>query len=116
MDKMLDKISEITVSPTAWVEFNSVASRSLREKRMTSQNFSQLLSEAKRDFQSYSKVIWSETLETIAAELTHRCSLSTLDAIQLASGLLSKSDLFVTSDQRLFSEARKTIKAVRFIG
>jgi len=116
LDETLNQVSEIAISPLAWVEFNSAVSRRLREKKLTSEYASSLLSEAKRDFQSYSRVIWNETLETVAAEMTYRYSLSTLDAVQLASGLLSKADLFVTSDRRLFEEARKTVRGARFIG
>lgn len=115
MEGLLRQTSEIVVAPTAWVEFNSAISQCLRDKRLTPQSSSFLLSEAKRDFQSYSAVVWNETLEEIASEVVHRYSLATLDAIQLASGLLSKADIFATSDRRLFEEARRAMPKVRLI-
>ena len=116
LEGILRQVSEVTVSAIAWIEFNSVISRCLRERRMTPQNSSAVLSEAKKDFQAYSKVVWSDELEEMAAEAAHRRALSSLDAIQLAAGVLSKPDLFLTSDRRLFEEARKVIQGARYIG
>ena len=107
---LLKDISEIAVSPTTWVEMNAVVARRLREKSLTSQQAAWLTSEARKDFESFHRVVWNDTLETTATRLVVRHPLSTLDAIQLASGVLSKADLFVTSDRGLFEEARKEIR------
>jgi len=115
MEGLLQQASEIVVAPTAWVEFNSAVSQCLRDKRLTPQNSSFLLSEAKRDFRSYSIVVWNEALEETAAEVVHQHFLATLDAIQLAAGLLSRADIFATSDQRLFEAARKAMQKARLI-
>ena len=107
---LLKDISEIAVSPTTWVEMNAVVARRLRNKSLTSQQAAWLTSEARKDFESFHRVVWNDTLETTATRLVVRHPLSTLDAIQLASGVLSKADLFVTSDRGLFEEARKEIR------
>ncbi len=110
LDSLLQDVSEIAVSPVTWIEMGAVIARRLREKSLTSQEATRLKSEAHKDFQSFHRVIWNEALEKIAIDLVYEHPLSTLDAIQLASGLLSKADLFVTSDQGLFKEAQKTVR------
>ncbi len=102
LGSLLQKISEIAVSPVTWLEMSTVIARRLREKNLTSQQATQLKSEAHKDFQSFHRVIWNGALEKTATDLVRDQPLSTLDAIPLASGVLSKADLFVTSDRRLF--------------
>jgi len=80
------------------------------------QQSSWILSKAETDFHSYSQVVWSEELTEAAASMVHRHPLKTLDAIQLAAGVLSKSDLFLTSDRKLFEQARKIIFKTQYIG
>ena len=116
MEVLLGGTSEIIVAPIAWIEFNSAISQAVRDRRITPRESSQVLSEAERDFRSYSIVVWNETLADRAAEAIHRHSLATLDAIQLASGLLSEVEVFATSDRKLFREARKVISGTRYIG
>lgn len=116
MDVLLGEISEIVVAPIAWVEFNSAIFQAVRDKRIASRDSSRILSEAERDFRSYSVVVWDEALADKATEAVHRHSLATLDAIQMAAGVLSKPDLFLTSDRKLFEETRKVIQGARYIG
>lgn len=110
LGRILQDTSEVAVSPTAWIEMNAAIARRLRNKSLTTEQATWLTLEARKDFQSFHRVIWSEPLETAATRLVSRYPLSTLDAIQLASGMLSKADVFVTSDQRLFEEARKEVR------
>lgn len=109
---LLKGVSEIAVSPVTWIEVNAVVARRLRGKSLTSQQAEWLRWEAGRDFQSFHQVFWNESLEKTATDLIHRHSLATLDAIQLSSGMLSKADLFVTSDRGLFEQARKEMRKV----
>jgi predicted nucleic acid-binding protein len=115
MDELLLELSEIAVSPAAWIEFNAVIARRLREKSLSREQAAWLRLEAHKDFQSFYRVVWNDSLEKTAIRLIEQHSLSTLDAIQLASGVLSKADIFVTSDRRLFAEANKVIRKTRFI-
>ena len=110
LERLLKDISEIAVSPVTWVEMSAVLARRVREKSLTAQQAAWLADEARKDFQSFHRVVWNEMLETTATRLVSRYPLSTLDAIQLASGVLSKAELFVTSDRGLFEEARKEIR------
>ena len=115
LDLLLHEVSEIAVSPVTWLEMGAVIARRLREKSLTSQQATWLKSEAHKDFQSFHRVIWNEALEKTATDLVYELPLSALDAIQLASGLLSKADLFVTSDQGLFEEAQKRVRKAVYI-
>jgi len=110
LDSLLQGVSEIAVSPVTWIEMSAVIARRLREKTLSSQQAVWLQSEVRKDFQSFHRVIWNEALEKTAMELVYEHPLSTLDTIQLASGFLSKADLFVTSDQGLFEEAQKSVR------
>ena len=110
LDRLLNDVSEIAVSPVTWIEMNAVIARRVREKSLTSQQAIWLTAEASKDFQSFYRVVWNEGLETAATQLVFDYPLSTLDAIQLASGILSKADVFVTSDHGLYEEARKEVR------
>ena len=89
---------------------SAVIARRVRERSLTSQQATWLTAEASKDFQSFHRVVWNESLEATATRLVSRYPLSTLDAIQLASGVLSKADVFVTSDHGLYEEARKEVR------
>ena len=115
LDGFLREISEIAVSPATWVEMSAVIARRLREKSLTSRQAAWLKSETHKDFQSFHRVIWNDALEKTATDFVYRHSLSTLDAIQLASGVLSKADVFVTSDRRLFEQAQKKVRKAVYI-
>ena len=113
--ELLRDVSEVAVSPLTWTEINSIFARRLCENLLTPQQALWLRSEAERDFSNFHRVSWNDALENKAVELVNKYSVLTLDAVQLASGILSKSDVFVTSDKRLFAEAKKVIHEARFI-
>ena len=115
LDGLLMQISEIAVSPITWVEMSAVIARRLREESLTSQQAAWLRSEMHKDFQGFHRIIWNDSLEKTAAALVYHGSLSTLDAIQLASGVLSKAEMFVTSDRALFQQAQRKIRKVVYI-
>lgn len=115
LDFLLQEISEIAVSPVTWVEMSAVIARRLREKSLTAQQATWLKSETHKDFQSFHRVIWNDALEKAATDFVYRYSLLTLDAIQLASGVLSKADVFITSDRRLFEQARREVRKTLYI-
>lgn len=115
LEPLFEQASEIVVSPITWIEFNAALSRRSSGQSLTPAQISWAISEAKKDFESYFRVEWNESLEDKTIELTRKLSLKTLDSIQLASGILSKADVFVTSDKKLFEEANKVIRKTQFI-
>ncbi len=115
LERLFEEASEIVVSPVTWIELNSALSKRVRDKSLTAKQLSSVLLEAKKDFDFFSRVEWNENLEHKAVEMVSKASLKSLDAIQLASGLLSKADVFVTSDKKLFKAANTVIRETRFI-
>ncbi len=110
LERLLHDVAEIAVSPVTWLEMSATMARHVRAKSLTPPQAAELTAEARKDFRSFHCVVWNEVLESTATRLVSRYPLSTLDAIQLASGVLSKADLFVTSDRGLFEEARKEVR------
>ena len=53
--------------------------------------------------------------DTKLAHRVYKYQLKILDSLQLASGLISKSDIFLTSDKHLFSIAKKIFDQVKFV-
>ena len=114
-DKLFGEATEIIVSPVTRIEMHSAIAKYVREKWLSEQDAKKLSIEIKKDFIFYSRVFWNDNLEEKSVEIAQSLSLKTVDAVQLASGVLSKADLFVTSDKRLFDEASKVIRKTRFI-
>ena len=109
------KASEIAVSPVTWIEVNNIVERRFRVGDLTLERAELLRTELKKDFAYFFVLTWNENLENKAVKLVRQHALKTMDAIQLASGLLSDSDIFVTSDRSLHLAAKKAIRHVRFI-
>lgn len=114
-DALLAKTTEIAVSPVTWIEINAALERCVRYKSLSSAQAERLRTEAKKDFAYFWQVVWNENLEEKAVDIIRKHALKTLDAVQLASGVLSQSALFVTSDQKLFEEAKKILPHTEFI-
>ena len=115
LDDLLQDMAEIAVSPVTWIEMNAVVARRLRDKSLMPQQAVWLRSQAQKDFQSFHRVMWNDALEQTATEFVSRYPLSTLDAIQLASGVLAKADVFVTSDRGLFEQARRAMRKALYL-
>lgn len=113
--QLLNETDEIIVSPLTRIEMHATLSKYVREKFLSPENLAMMKTEITTDFNFFSSVSWNDDLEIKAVELAQKLSLKTLDVIQLASGLLSKADCFVTSDRQLFNQANKLLSKVRFI-
>ena len=57
------------------------------------------------DFDYFGVVAWSENLEDTGVRLIRRHQLKVFDGFQLASAVISKADLFLPSDKRLYKSA-----------
>ncbi len=115
LDAQLEAITEIIISPIYLLEINSAIERRLLEKTLTNLQAVWIRSEIKKDFQFFSRVLWNDNLEQKALEIIHKYHLKTLDSLQLASCCLSKTDIFITSDKKLFKTAKKELKNAKFI-
>ena len=114
-EKVLNQATEIAVSPVTWIEMNAALERCVRHRFLSKEQAERLRIEIKKDFAYFGRILWNENLEDKALEMIRKHTLKTLDSVQLASAVLSESELFVTSDQKLYQEARKIVKHARFI-
>ena len=108
-EEMLTDAAEIAVSPITRIEMNAAITRKIASGTLTSDQASWIRQEVGRDLNYYFQVLWIEALENEAGDFTCKQSLKTFDAIQLASGILSNSKFFLTSDEKLFKEAKKVL-------
>lgn len=109
-EQVLAKATEIAVSPVTRVEMHAAIERRLRERALSLGQADWLRAEIEKDFVYFLQVVWNQNLERKAIELIRRHALKTLDAVQLASCALSEAGLFVTSDHKLYAEARRVIR------
>lgn len=68
------------------------------------------------DFEYFGIVAWSEDLEDAGVRLIRKHQLKVFDGVQLAAAVISKADLFLTSDKQLHKSALIEIKNSQFIG
>lgn len=109
-EQVLAKATEIAVSPVTWIEVHAAVERRLRDKTLSREHAEWLRAEVGKDFAYFLQIVWNQNLERKAVELIRRYTLRTLDAVQLASGVLSEAELFVTSDHKLYAEARRIVR------
>ncbi len=114
-EKAIRAASELAVSPVTRIEVNAVIERRLRDKSLLPRDAERLEAEVNKDYAYFHQVLWNENLETKSIEIVRSHGLRSLDAIQLASGVLSESDAFITSDRRLYLEAKKILKKALII-
>ena len=115
LDDILGQSAEIAVSPVTLIEMNSAISKKLAEKKVSAEDVRYFHQELKRDLEYYFRVIWSPELEEKAVELVRKNSLKSFDAVKLASGVQSDSKFFLTSDEKLFKEAKKVLPRVMLV-
>ena len=114
-ENVLTKATEIAISPITWLEINAALERCVHNHSLPRGQAERLRIEVKKDFGYFWRILWNENLESKAIEIIHKHALKTLDSLQLASAILSESELFVTSDRKLYREAKKIVKHAQFI-
>ena len=114
-DQILEKITQIIISPITGLEINSVLERKIREKSISKPDATLIESNFNQDRDYFGVVNWSERLEKSSRLVIRKYQLKTLDGIQLGSALLAKPDVFITSDKNLFAKAKKEIDNSIFI-
>ncbi|EKD27928.1 MAG: hypothetical protein ACD_79C00496G0011 [uncultured bacterium] len=116
LDEYLEKIEQIIISPITAMEIHSVLERKLREKTITVDEAEFVEKEFKIDLIYFGVIKWNENLEKKTIQMIRKYQLKVFDGMQLASGVLSNSDIFITSDKRLYNTASKELKKAVFIG
>lgn len=115
-DSIIKDMDELVISPVTWIEMHSVIQRRLREKMLNRKEADWIVREARKDFNYFRIIRWSDRLEQKAVEMVRKYPLKTLDSIQLASACLVNPHVFLTSDRRFFPAAKKEMEHAVFIG
>ncbi|VAX37552.1 hypothetical protein MNBD_UNCLBAC01-1944 [hydrothermal vent metagenome] len=107
--KVLNTLENVQISPITFIELHKAVKNRL-ERQIITYKESQILSEEiNRDYSFFRVVQWNSMLEKTAVYLVNMYNLKTLDSIQLASGILSEADKFITSDKQLYKAAQKEV-------
>jgi len=115
VDDICQEASELSLSVICVPEIISALNRRIREKRLSHQDYvavKQYLSDDIRD-----AVIINLTPEVIAtsASLLEASPLRAMDALHVACALESGADLFVSSDKRQITAARKAGLQTKYV-
>ena len=111
-ERLIAQTTDIAVSPITWVEMHAALARKTRVGAITPDQAKYVIHEARSDYRHFRHVRWTDALVEKSCEIADQFQIKTLDSIQLASGVLSIADCFVTADVRLFIEAKKLLKSV----
>ena len=114
IDGLFLEASEIVVSPITLTEMLVTGRRYLTEKKWTEKEYEIYCREVKDEFKDYTEVIFNDALKNLISGVVNKFPLKSLDVIQLSSGKLSRSNLFVTSDKQLYQKV-KSVMPARFI-
>jgi len=115
VDDICQEASELSLSVICVPEIISALNRRIREKRLSHQDYvtvKQHLSDDVRD-----AVIINLTPEVIATStsLLEASPLRAMDALHIACALESGADLFVSSDKRQITAARKAGLQTKYV-
>lgn len=114
-EKLLNKTSEIIISPITVLEIQSVVTKKLHAKEITKEESDIIIKEFHSDLDFFVVVSWSDTLIDEATRQIKTHQLKTLDSIQLASAIVVKPDCFITRDKQLSKKAKKELSLVHYL-
>ncbi len=106
---------EVYLSPAARVEAYHVFYRLKHSHPSETEHLYYGMREMEQDLRSFSVVMWDGALENKVLEVMEKVPIKSFDAVQLASALMVKPDMFITADKQLAVAARKFPLTVVFI-
>jgi hypothetical protein len=115
IEKICIESESIAVSSICFPEIISALNRRLRENSISKKDY---LLIKERLIVEFEQIEIINVLPEVVAKsilLLERNSLRTLDAIHIASALMWKPDLFISSDKRQILAAKKAGMKVRFV-
>ena len=115
VDGIFERADEIVLSPVTRIEAYSAIQRRFRENSFTPAELKTLIKEMEKDLEFFHLVKFTADLESLAVSSVSKYSLRTLDSIQLASAIVSRPDLLVTSDKRLAEAAQQVLPNTQLI-
>lgn len=102
-----EKAAALALSILTPVELHSALCRKLREKTITIAQYELAEDTLKKEIQDVDMIHLTPAICNTAMDLLKRIYLRSLDAIQVASAIHWKSELFISSDKRQLQAARK---------
>lgn len=109
IDDLLARADVLIISSVTRIEHSSALARRLKDKSLDKKSYEIALTEFNNDFKFIEVIPFNADVETSALNFIKKHGMKTLDAIQLSSAVLSKADVFVTSDKKLYDIAIKEI-------
>jgi len=113
--EIMDKASEIIVSPVTYIETINAVTRICDELKLSTRQKAKIKEVVDIDFEYFIKIALNSELEHIARKCSEKHLMKALDLIQLSAAIIAKPSLFVTSDKHLFKAAEKELKKRDFI-
>jgi predicted nucleic acid-binding protein len=110
VDEILSRSDILIVSSVTRIELNSALSRRLKDRSLDEKSYKSALGEFNNDFEFIEVVKFDFQSEKTAIENIRKHNMKTLDAIQLSSVKLSKADMFITADKKLYDVALAEFK------
>jgi len=109
VDELFFKSDLIEISSITKIELNSATARRLADKSIDKKACQIALDEFDRECNFFNIIPFNSIVEAKAIKLIKKYQMKTLDAVQLASAVLSIKDIFTTSDKRLYEFAAKEL-------
>ena len=101
-------VKEAVVSTLTLPEFGAALGRKVRDREINRKSASAAMEEFDRDWQeAFALVPVTTEIAEFAAELAFKYPLKGSGAVHLATAMLSRVDLFVTSDRQLLGVCEK---------
>ena len=115
-DALLQSVSEIIIAPITLLEINSIIERRPRDKTLNNNDADWIEKEFMFDLNFYAVVEFNDTLIIECIRVIRKYQMKVLDGIQLSSAIITKPDIFITSDKNLYKSAVKELQRVEFVG
>lgn len=115
VEKICFESDSIAISSICFPEIISALNRRLRENNLSPKEYSLIKEKMIEEFDSLEIINVVPEVISKATLLLEKYNLRTLDSIHVASAIIWKPDLFVSSDKRQTSAAKKAGMKVKFV-
>lgn len=115
LEEILLTVDNIIVAPITRIELNKAIQNRIKAKLTTLAEARKIKKEILVDYNHLQVIEWDRELENHAIDCVVLHNLKSLDAIQLAAGIISGADQFITSDRFLYNIAKKIVKNAIFV-
>ncbi len=105
LDELLENIDQIIVSSVFILEVNAILERRGREKTIDRTSINEIRKQIFKDLEFFVRIPFDDMALENALALIKKYPITTLDSIQLSSGILAKADVFILSDKKLYEYA-----------